>query len=351
MVTKIKNIIGKYFIKSNRLGRFINRGFNERNRRRVSAKQEKKFALLYDATDNIPLFHRIVIETNTWCNSLCNFCPANAKADRRGRHLMPIEIVDKMFTELAEIDFKGIIHLFNNNEPLLDKRILQFVELAHTKCPKAVIQLLTNGTLLDVDIHMELFNKGLNLLRINNYSNNGLMHKSVREFCQAYSKTKYFTSVETDVQVHMRRLNEILSNRCGLSPNKPTNRLQGKRIPCFAPCLSITINYKGDVLLCCYDVYYKFVIGNVIETGLLNLWNSRYYIEIRKNLMLGRRYMYESCKSCDAKFYYDSTSFYIRMEESDRRQIIFTQSLLNKKLLNRHLQGTKPVEDLLKNDF
>lgn len=52
-----------------------------------------------------------------------------------------------------------------------------------------------------------------------------------------------------------------------------------------APCathLSPIVRCDGEVLLCCHDIFNTVKIGNLAETPLADLWNSRKYREIRR---------------------------------------------------------------------
>lgn len=48
-------------------------------------------------------------ETRTRCNSLCEFCPANASLDKRDDSYMPRETFEKCIDEIADISFDGLI--------------------------------------------------------------------------------------------------------------------------------------------------------------------------------------------------------------------------------------------------
>jgi MoaA/NifB/PqqE/SkfB family radical SAM enzyme len=61
---------------------------------------------------------------------------------------MPEEYFKKCIDELAEYCYKGIVGLWINNEPLLDKRIVKFVEYAAKRLPEADVKIITNGLLL-----------------------------------------------------------------------------------------------------------------------------------------------------------------------------------------------------------
>ncbi len=54
---------------------------------------------------------------------------------------------------------------------------------------------------------------------------------------------------------------------------------------CLMPFREISIKSNGDIVLCCYDITGKFILGNIEEISLKSLWNSSKYQDIRKNML------------------------------------------------------------------
>lgn len=65
---------------------------------------------------------------------------------------MPEGLFQKCIDELGEYNFKGVIGLWNNNEPLMDKRNVKFVEYTARRLPNADVQISTNGLLLTPEL-------------------------------------------------------------------------------------------------------------------------------------------------------------------------------------------------------
>jgi radical SAM protein with 4Fe4S-binding SPASM domain len=61
----------------------------------------------------------------------------------------------------------------------------------------------------------------------------------------------------------------------------------------------MTINWKGDVLLCCQDFYGEYVMGNVNADSLQTIWNNDKFRKYREKLSKGQRRMIPICKYCD----------------------------------------------------
>lgn len=52
---------------------------------------------------------------------------------------------------------------------------------------------------------------------------------------------------------------------------------------------SIQLNWNGDAVPCCRDPLGKFILGNVFEDGLKNLWNGKKATDFRKRILTSQR--------------------------------------------------------------
>lgn len=129
------------------------------------------FAKNFLSAETIPDFYTIEIETQNRCNNDCPFCPVNRHNDTRKPAVMKEEIFLTIIDQLRAMDYHGQISLFSNNEPLLDGRILKFIETAKKLLPNATHNLYTNGILLDEEKFSVLV-KNLDMLIIDNYDDN-----------------------------------------------------------------------------------------------------------------------------------------------------------------------------------
>lgn len=244
--------------------------------------------------------YRIVIETLSYCNGVCSFCPANKIVDTRGKNAMSDEVFDKIVSDLAEWKYNGVISLHGNSEPLLNPNIVSSVKKLRDALPDAVISIWTNGTKLDWTRHSELFAVGLTHMHINNYSPKESWHRSVTRFREEFEKSEYAARDDIFVEFFMRKVDEVLLNKGGIAPNKIAGdsfeTIQGS---CGTPMAEMQINYKGDLFSCCFDDYYSTILGNVIERPLHQIWNSEAYRKYRREVVNGNRKNYPACANCD----------------------------------------------------
>ena len=97
-------------------------------------KQQKRYIEYFygqlEKTKEAP--HPVVVnlETVNRCNSTCEFCTANIHAEKRPYMRMPDELYYSIIDQLQEWNYKGHLTLYGNNEPWLDKRIVEFHQYA-----------------------------------------------------------------------------------------------------------------------------------------------------------------------------------------------------------------------------
>jgi radical SAM protein with 4Fe4S-binding SPASM domain len=66
---------------------------------------------------------------------------------------------------------------------------------------------------------------------------------------------------------------------------------------------------NGNATLCCWDVHERAVIGNVLQQGVLEIWNSYVSNQLRALLDDGRRDLINLCSRCNAYQKFDFSRF------------------------------------------
>ena len=92
---------------------------------------------------------RIEIETHSYCNRRCSYCP-NVVGDRLGDNVRMEEPVWRLVLDnLAEIGFSKNFVMNSYNEALADRSILDRIKEAREALPAARLMIYTNGDYLD----------------------------------------------------------------------------------------------------------------------------------------------------------------------------------------------------------
>lgn len=244
----------------------------------------------------MPLFESVEIETINRCNGTCPFCPVNKNSDTREYKKMDEKLFYDILSELAEMDYKGIVSLFSNNEPFLDTRIIDFAKYAKEKLPKAHIKIFTNGSLLTLDKFKEII-QYLDEMVIDNYSDKMIKPENIQQI-EAYCKSD--KQAGSKLTIAMRKKNEVLTTRGGESPNKTIEKTL--KISCILPFIQFIIRPDGKVSLCCNDALGKMTLGDVNEDKIIDIWNSEKYMKIREELVKGRENL-GPCSKCDTVYF------------------------------------------------
>jgi MoaA/NifB/PqqE/SkfB family radical SAM enzyme len=292
------------------------------NRMAVSAQLLQFPSATPDTAAVTPMFTRIQIQTVSWCNRSCAFCPAGKFPVPKA--FMPVEVYQRIIDQLHDLDFAGRISPYLMNESLLDKRLPDLIAYTRTRCPGSWIALNTNGDALSEKLLHRLFDAGLNCLDVNAYDNqtqyNAYVAIATRVLAQRNDVT--YTSGYHDPSfnnednlprtakiVHCRDMTHWegrflarlatpdMTNRSG---NVPTSRRLDAPLAlgCPRPFQQMYINYLGQAVLCCNDWRFDVVMGDTQTSSLLDIWSSAKYQQYRQHLQRKNRAL-PLCATCD----------------------------------------------------
>jgi len=239
------------------------------------------------------LFRIVSIETRTGCNFACSFCPVARTSDPRPIREMPLAVIQRIAAELMHIQYRGSVMFFCNNEPLLDERLLAIVGLFAASCPEARLKILTNGILLTPQLAVQLFQAGLDVLEINNYTDGRKLTKPVCEMLRHADAMR-----EYDIRINMRRTLEILSNRAGTAPNAPFLAEPLRRF-CALPFTDLNVVGDGQVTLCCFDALHQTQVSHLSCGSLRDAWWGQMMEGAREMLLNLDRAALHPCQLCD----------------------------------------------------
>jgi MoaA/NifB/PqqE/SkfB family radical SAM enzyme len=201
---------------------------------------------------------------------------------------MPLAVVEKIARELGELNYAGNINSNMYNEPLTDVRLAQIYRILKKAVPKCRIRLLTNGDYLSPERADELFDAGLDSIRITDH--NPVPNQKLKSNVEAIAN-KY-----PGKDITLNRLEGQLRNRGGTIKHEDA---QAPAAVCWPRGHSRAyIDFLGNMIGCCDDPFSTKIFGNVASEKLLDIWNSAEYVRFRDGLDSGR-YYYKFCKDCN----------------------------------------------------
>ena len=266
---------------------------------RESIKQniERKIPKINDVKiyNGFPLFSFVELNVNELCNRTCVFCPRVDPKTYPNQNLhMDIELASEISKQLLEVGFDGIVNISGTGEATLTKHLSLIVKKFGDK--KIHIEIVTNGDFLKQKLISDLYSAGLKQLVVSMYDG----PEQIEYFNNLFDEC----GIDEDLYTLRDRWYEededyglIYTNRAGSMGEK---LLSPHERPCYYPHYAAYIDWNGDVLLCCQDMYNRTeIFGNVKDKPLLDIWVDKKLNDFRKKLVKGERTI-SPCNNCTA---------------------------------------------------
>lgn len=231
----------------------------------------------------------ITIGLSNACNQawLHEKCPLNLGMLEPGvirePQTLPIAIVQSVMNVLGKYKYGGILAFHLYNEPLQDPRLFLLLWLALDTCPKAEIQIVTNGYNLTPTLARELI---------------------------AYGVKKIVVSLtgSENARAVMRKRAEVLQQDVGNVDYNPDHMMDDRlliydvpkadpREPCHAPLSQVVIRHDGMVGLCCFDWKGEHSFGDLRKQSLEAILRSKGIRQAHEELLKGYRER-QLCRQC-----------------------------------------------------
>ncbi len=280
-----------------------------------------------------PLFNRISIETISWCNRACPFCPC-AWHDRGTTH-MSDALYGKVVEELGRLEFDGVAQLFFLSEPMVDLTLQRKAEYLRECCPDISIYISSNGDVIDkvqqskgMDAALErldsYFRAGINVINLNVYDNGRDQLERYRALESAAQSKLGCVKTENKYR-HHRKTGKFLcvtDMRFGERDSEETSKgtdvfyirniedrqkLEASRIAvpqryCARTQRHIVALFDGAVPICCaIDPNDRStIVGDLNTQTLKEIWESEAFYKYRYATQDARRVL-PHCSTCTHK--------------------------------------------------
>lgn len=237
-----------------------------------------------------PLFERISIECNSYCNRFCSFCTRTY--DNREKVRMPTETIYKTLNELSEANFKGLISFHFYNEVFTDKRIFELFE----KCQELGLNnyLVTNGDFLSIESVERLSKYNIKEFTLSLYDSKNMadFEQRSRAYIQKFKLDQY------DWELIILNGGEGFTNRAGYVEHTEEKYELPVKAACSKIVKKIDVRYDGQVVMCCLDYYGLHPIGNIADENIIDIWYSDKRRNQLNDLAQGHRDRYKLCSGC-----------------------------------------------------
>lgn len=244
----------------------------------------------------------LTIETNNTCNLSCIMCPVNHQMERK-KEYMDFDLYKKIIDMAVPL---GTLQLTGLGEPTLHPNICDMIAYAKMKRVE-VVNIITNGTLIDEQKCIELLESGLDFIT---FSLDGLgeVHEEIRGKGSNYERIR-------NTIFNFVRLREKINPSCMVSINYTAgatntnndsksikefeNYWRGKvdftyisssidiksklrTKACIFPWRLLVVQSNGNVVPCCIDFEGQLNIGNAKEQSVKKIFNSDKMVELRR---------------------------------------------------------------------
>ncbi|OIQ50060.1 Cyclic pyranopterin monophosphate synthase [Pseudodesulfovibrio hydrargyri] len=286
----------------------------------------------------------VYLETHGACTNNCYMCPA--RAGSKPRYVMSDDLLESILTELGEHGFDGELHLYGQNEPLLDNRLFDRIDLASKLVPKARLILISNFSRMTDEQKARLLAAPLNRLTVSLYAADRETYKDVcgsdhfeavmrnaARFSLAWAETMpYGLSMDilqtnelgdAEKAIHLLdrfpiswwKLPPVYSLRDVIKPGRP-------KAWNFGQCLfsTLKITGRGDMSPCGIDPDSELHLGNARD-GVYKGVNSRKARRLRRSLFFSSGKGHPSfCRTCD--YSRDNKLLYFILPEGVRASVV-----------------------------
>jgi 2-deoxy-scyllo-inosamine dehydrogenase (SAM-dependent)/8-amino-3,8-dideoxy-alpha-D-manno-octulosonate transaminase len=257
--------------------------------------------------DDLPLFERLEVETQSHCNRSCWFCPrvhddTGTYLDATGAPVigsMPTEVVLRVLDQAAAMGFAGHVSFYFYSEGLLDKRSLSFARAARDRGMKPYMH--TNGDVLKNNpklCEQVVSTYDFVVVGLYDYTPNEELEAE-----QASWRTRLpgcdlrFSTIPDDAARTVRSMGTPRA----LVPSDGRFRvpdLTFENAPCHRPLIRLILRWDGRMAMCCEDMHAEFGLGSIHESTLHDLWHSEAHVDRVNDLVDGRRDRHRLCANC-----------------------------------------------------
>lgn len=287
----------------------------------------------------MPFPAKIQIQTTTRCNAACGMCPYPVITSEAGFSHEEMSL-DRYEGILDQLEGRPVerLSLFLMNEPLVDKRLPDWITRARSRLPTTTLGLFTNGSALTATTARRLADAGLGELCVSVHGFDRETYERVMEGLSFDRLTRNLAEVFAmrargelgamhlqivtgdvpEVRASLDSAPPLLKEHAllkafsnerelvsapALVPSSLTHRAAAA-LPalCHRPFVKLYILANGECVLCNCDWRRSVVFGRVGAPGdptIESLWKSPRYRSIRHQLFAGQNERGLLCTGCD----------------------------------------------------
>jgi len=277
----------------------------------------------------------IYIESSSYCNLKCNFCPQYLDPDNLNKQNMDLDIFKKSIDDIKKFPNKlAKLRMCGTGDPTFNKKLPEMLYYAKENENFLKFELITNGLLINEKLinsfsdnldRLIISIEGLNEEKYLKFTNTKINYpKFMDKLNKLYENKKNCkihikihnnaVPTEEEKKIFLGNFSDIadeiyIENLVDLWPETDSSyvtsqdhrfiKSKPKKINvCSQIFKTMQINSDGSVIPCSIDWKAINKIGNVAEENLLSIWNGKKMKEIRLKHLKGKRFDISPCLSC-----------------------------------------------------
>ncbi len=299
---------------------------------------EGKYALIKNGELTVPRY--VDVELTNMCNFKCCFCPTGTRSMQRVKGYMSEEVINALVTNIQKYQIPGV-RFIRWGEPTLHPRYIEIMQ--RIKAVGAAIHINTNGSLLDEEQIARLIDMQLDSIKFSFQGADEGTYNEMREggdYHHLLDVIKKMAEMRGDnplpyIQISTTLTGETVTqidsfkhdieNYCDYYnigytqlnhlnvDNMNIDDEEKKKIKylqehekinhvynpvCVEAFDKLSINWNGDVTLCCGDYDNFLIVGNILDADLKQIFTGRAANQYREIIAKGQYGKIKCCSTC-----------------------------------------------------
>jgi len=273
------------------------------------------------------------IQTASYCNAKCMICPHREVSKNLPNGIMEMDLFKKIIDQIDNPWGVKIIPYFNN-EPFLDSLFIDRLNYIAEKCPEAEIEISSNVSLLNAKMQKKLIGIDIRDLRLSVFGFTKESHHSVMPGLDwnIVEKNLWLLAENKELRQSIGQVSIVMIDYSGIKKEdielaksfckKHFIKFElwgffdrGKNVKDYSNDVyrdsvvgceqrrqqeRMHIIFDGRVVLCCMDWKLEYVLGNLNQQSIKEVWDSNEYQKIRKDIHDNNAL--ELCKKCKLSY-------------------------------------------------
>ncbi len=247
--------------------------------------------------NKIPLPSWIELSLIDVCNRACSFCPKSDESIAPNTHQkMQMVLIDKLVSDLKEVNFHGAFCLCGYGEPMLHK---DYIKIVNKLGEVGGVEIITNGDLISKKTLLQIYESKTTRLLISLYDGPEQL-KKFRHLIKECKIPEDFVILRDRWYSDKVDYGVKLTNRVGtIEVGNQPNVINFKNQKCYYTAYQMLIDWNGDVFLCPQDWQRRQSMGNIMQKSLFDIWTGSIMSKYRRSLLKGERKL-SPCNKCNA---------------------------------------------------